>query len=108
MTALVAEVTRPLDPHLEQSAPSRQLRLDQFISTAGHELRTPLSSRQATLELLKEEALSGAADPEQTAVYADRALRQTRRLVRLATDLLDVSRADGHAPLASTRSTMAR
>jgi signal transduction histidine kinase len=81
-------------------AESRQLRLHEFISTASHELRTPLTSLQATLELLEEEALSGAADPERTAAYPDRALRQTRRLVALATDLLDVSRLDGDVPLA--------
>jgi signal transduction histidine kinase len=97
----MTEVTRPRRcPHPEQFAPSRPRRLNEFISTASHELRTPLTSLQATLELLKEETLSGACGRGQTVVYADRALRQTRRLVTLATDLLDISRLDGDAPLA--------
>jgi signal transduction histidine kinase len=90
-------------PHLEPSRLSVQPRIHEFVATASHELRTPLTSLQATLELLEEEALSGAADTAQTAVYVEMALRQTRRLIRLATDLLDVSRLDGDAPLALDR-----
>jgi signal transduction histidine kinase len=101
VSAFVAGVARLRKcPRLEPPALSTRLRLNEFVATASHELRTPLTSLQASLELLKEEALSGAADPEQTAVYVERALRQTRRLVALATDLLDVSRLDGDAPLA--------
>jgi signal transduction histidine kinase len=92
-----------LRPHRQASALSLQPRLREFVATASHELRTPLTSLQATLEMLEEEALSGAADSAQTAVYVEMALRQTRRLIRLATDLLDVSRLDGDAPLALER-----
>ena len=91
----------PVDirPHSEPAARSMRPRHHEFVATASHELRTPLTSLQATLELLEEEARSGAADPAQTAVYVEMALRQTRRLIRLATDLLDVSRLDGDVPL---------
>jgi signal transduction histidine kinase len=102
VSTLVADLTRAAEySYPPQSALSRQLRLQEFIATASHELRTPLTSLHATLELLKEETLSGAAAQEQTAVHVERALRQTRRLIRLATDLLDVSRLDGDAPLAT-------
>lgn len=89
--------------HLERSTLGMQPRLHEFVATASHELRTPLTSLQATLELLEEEALSGAAHTAQTVVYVEMALRQTRRLIRIATDLLDVSRLDGDAPLALDR-----
>jgi signal transduction histidine kinase len=102
VSAIVADLTRAAEcSYTPQAALSRQLRLQELISTATRELRTPLTSLHATLELLKEEALGGAAAPEQTAVHVERALRQTRRLIQLAADLLDVSRLDGDAPLAT-------
>jgi len=70
-----------------------------FLSTASHELRTPLATLQATLELLREGAVDGRLDASATAAQADVALRQTYRLTALATDLLDLSRIDGAAPL---------
>jgi signal transduction histidine kinase len=71
----------------------------QFIATASHELRTPLASLQATLELLAEELTSGSAGRDVTVGRTETALRQTHRLVALATDLLDLSRVDSAAPL---------
>lgn len=70
-----------------------------FLSTASHELRTPLATLQATLELLREGAVDGRLDAPATAAQADVALRQTHRLIALATDLLDLGRIDGAAPL---------
>jgi len=93
--AVVAGALEEMRARLVDEEASRQA----FVSTASHELRTPLASLQATLELLKEEVLRGGADSEQTAARADTALRQTYRLVGLATDLLDLSRVDGDVPL---------
>jgi signal transduction histidine kinase len=90
-------------PHLAPATRSTRPRLHEFVATASHELRTPLTALQTTLELLEEEALTGAADTEQIAVHVELALRQTRRLIRLATDLLDVSRLDADVPLARHR-----
>ena len=70
-----------------------------FLSTASHELRTPLGTLQATLELLRESAAAGRLSAADTTAHADLALRQTHRLTALATDLLDLSRVDGAAPL---------
>jgi signal transduction histidine kinase len=94
----VAEVAHALEgmrARLVEEEASRQA----FVATASHELRTPLASLQATLELLREDVLEGRGDPDATAARADTALRQTHRLVALASDLLDLSRVDGDVPL---------
>lgn len=74
-----------------------------FLATASHELRTPLATLQATLELMDEELTGGTAatlaEPDALHARARAALRQTHRLSALATDLLDLSRVDGDAPL---------
>jgi signal transduction histidine kinase len=61
----------------------------EFLQVASHELRTPLATLQANLELLAEEA------DGDTRRRAEGALRQTHRLVTLASDLLDLGRLDG-------------
>lgn len=73
-----------------------------FLATASHELRTPLATLQATLELMDEDLRRAApADPAVLQARAESALRQTHRLTGLATDLLDLSRVDGEAPLSA-------
>jgi signal transduction histidine kinase len=74
-----------------------------FLATASHELRTPLATLQATLELMDEDLRrpAPAADPVVLQARAASALRQTHRLTGLATDLLDLSRVDGEAPLSA-------
>jgi signal transduction histidine kinase len=62
---------------------------DDFLSVAGHELRTPL----ATLILQTEALLAAAANaPETLPERARPMLRSVRRLSKLAEELLDVSR----------------
>jgi PAS domain S-box-containing protein len=63
---------------------------DQFVSIVSHELRTPLTSIQGSLGLLAGGALGGL-DPEQ-AEMIDVALANTKRLVRLVNDILDLER----------------
>ncbi len=64
---------------------------DEFVLTASHELRSPLTSVQgfAELLLLEREALS----PKQ-AETAEVILDNARHLVRLLNDLLDLARSD--------------
>ncbi len=64
---------------------------DEFVLTASHELRSPLTSVQgfAELLLLERERLS----PKQ-AETAEVILDNTRHLVRLLNDLLDLARSD--------------
>src|SRR3954451_17155195 len=82
-----------------------------FLGTASHELRTPLALLQATVELM-EEALA-APQPDVDSARRGAATagrhpprrapappgRQPRRLARLPTDLLALSRLDGEVAL---------
>jgi signal transduction histidine kinase len=62
----------------------------EFIANASHELRTPLFSLGGFLELLDEPTLDAATRDEFVAQMRE----QVRRLTKLATDLLDLSRVD--------------
>ena len=64
------------------------VRQREFVADASHELRTPLTSILANLELLESE-LAG----EQREM-AESALRSSRRMRRMVTDLLLLARAD--------------
>jgi signal transduction histidine kinase len=70
-----------------------------FLGTASHELRTPLALLQATVELMDEALAAPVPDIDNARRGAATAGRQTRRLARLATDLLDLSRLDGEVEL---------
>ena len=88
----VDEVARALEDmrrRLVREEAGRQ----EFLSVASHELRTPLATLQGNLELLAE----GLPTGDESRRRADGALRQTHRLVALASDLLDISRVDGGA-----------
>jgi signal transduction histidine kinase len=72
-----------------------------FVSTASHELRTPLASLDGMLELLHDDLENGALDLADARSLLDRARTQSRRLARLAADLLDLSRLDAQVQLRS-------
>jgi signal transduction histidine kinase len=72
-----------------------------FVATASHELRTPLTSLDGMLELLYDDLRSGVLDREDALVLLGRARAQSRRLGRLAADLLDLSRLDAEVGLRS-------
>jgi heavy metal sensor kinase len=67
-----------------------------FVDDAAHELRTPLANLKAELEL----ALKRERSTEALAGAVDSAREETDRLIRLAEDLLVLSRAnDGRLPI---------
>ncbi len=70
----------------EEVARTADRRKDEFLAMLGHELRNPLAPILTVLELMR---MRG-----ESAVVQERALieRQTRHLVRLVDDLLDISR----------------
>jgi signal transduction histidine kinase len=72
-----------------------------FVATASHELRTPLTSLDGMLELLDEDLESGHFDVDDARSLLARARAQSRRLGRLASDLLDLSRIDAAVELRS-------
>lgn len=62
----------------------------EFIANASHELRTPIFSLGGFLELLRDEDLDEQTRAEFLATMSE----QVDRLAKLATELLDLSRAD--------------
>jgi signal transduction histidine kinase len=72
-----------------------------FVATASHELRTPLTSLEGMLELLDDDLRSGDPDLDDARSLLERARAQSRRLGRLAADLLDLSRIDAEVKLRS-------
>ncbi|GIL40622.1 hypothetical protein TMPK1_28590 [Rhodospirillales bacterium TMPK1] len=65
---------------------------NEFVSTVSHELRTPLTSIAGSLDLIG----AGAAGqiPEQAATLVEIARKNSRRLVRLINDILDVEKIE--------------
>jgi signal transduction histidine kinase len=72
-----------------------------FVATASHELRTPLATLDGMLELLDEDLRSGDPDLADAQELIERARAQSKRLGRLAADLLDLSRIDAQVELRS-------
>jgi signal transduction histidine kinase len=72
-----------------------------FVATASHELRTPLATLDGMLELLHEDLQSGEPDLVDAESLLERARAQSKRLGRLAADLLDLSRIDAQVELRS-------
>jgi signal transduction histidine kinase len=72
-----------------------------FVATASHELRTPLTSLEGMLELLDDDLRHGQPDLEDARSLLASARSQSRRLGRLAADLLDLSRIDAEVALRS-------
>jgi len=72
-----------------------------FVATASHELRTPLASLEGMLELLDDDLRGGEPDLQDARSLLARARAQSRRLGRLAADLLDLSRIDAEGALRS-------
>jgi two-component system OmpR family sensor kinase len=95
----VGELARTLDQMLRQldaarSETEQTMQLQrEFVADASHELRTPLTSILANLELLQERLTpDGGMDEEQEMVGS--ALRSSKRMGRLVSDLLLLARAD--------------
>jgi signal transduction histidine kinase len=72
-----------------------------FVATASHELRTPLTSLDGMLELIADDLGGARPDLDEVRSLLERARAQSRRLGRLAADLLDLSRLDAEVQLRS-------
>ncbi|MGN6217749.1 MAG: sensor histidine kinase [Solirubrobacterales bacterium] len=94
----VGELARTLENMLRSLDAAREEREGvmqkqrEFVADASHELRTPLTSVLANLELLQ--ASLDKADQADDREIVDSALRSSRRMGRLVSDLLLLARAD--------------
>ena len=93
----LARTLAMMQQRLQQQEEARR----SFVATASHELRTPLTSLDGMLELLDDDLRYEEPDLEDARALLDRARVQSRRLGRLAADLLDLSRLDAKVELRS-------
>jgi len=93
----LARTLATMQQRLQQQEEARR----SFVATASHELRTPLTSLDGMLELLDDDLRDDEPDLEDARALLDRARAQSRRLGRLAADLLDLSRLDAKVDLRS-------
>ncbi|HJV04510.1 MAG TPA: ATP-binding protein [Actinomycetota bacterium] len=66
-----------------------------FVADASHELKTPVASIRATAETVR---TAIPEDPEAAARFAERLHRESVRLSRIVSDLLDLSRLETESP----------
>jgi two-component system sensor histidine kinase SenX3 len=67
-----------------------------FVTNASHELKTPVASIRAVAETIRDAA---ADDPPAVRRFADQLERESMRLQRIVTDLLDLSRLESGSDL---------
>lgn len=67
-----------------------------FVTNASHELKTPVASIRAAAETIRDAA---ADDPPAVRRFADQLERESMRLQRIVTDLLDLSRLESGSDL---------
>jgi len=65
----------------------------EFVSLASHELLTPVSAIEGYLSMMLDEKLAKVEDPK-AVKYMDRVYASAKRLARLVTDMLNVSRIE--------------
>ena len=75
----------------------------EFISTAAHELRTPLSAMMGFTELVREPEKFGGFSEEQIKDFLDEVYDKGEALNQLIDDLLDVSRIERGRPIDLSR-----
>jgi two-component system, OmpR family, sensor kinase len=92
LTVTLEQMLRQLDAARSETEQMMQAQRE-FVADASHELRTPLTSILANLELLQERLDELERQGEEGEMVAS-ALRSSRRMSRLVSDLLLLARAD--------------
>ena len=75
----------------------------EFISTAAHELRTPLATMLGYTELLRSPDDFGSFSAEQSAEFLDEIYLKGETLSRIIDEMLDISRIESGHPIALDR-----
>ena len=68
---------------------------DEFISIASHELKTPITSIKAALQIIQR-IYKENKNTEQAGVFIFKAIKQIDKLIELVKDLLDVTKVQSH------------
>jgi len=80
-----------------------QQRKDEFISVASHELKTPITTLNASMQILQR-MVKTDTPPERIATFVDKASNNLGKLMRLLDDLLNVTKIQqGQLALNKTR-----
>jgi signal transduction histidine kinase len=103
----VGDLTRALITMQNRLREQEQARRT-FLSTASHELRTPIASLRVMLDLLRDDLDADEPDVPDAREQAAGADRQAARLAGLASDLLDLSRLDAGRPARRERVDLQR
>ena len=81
-----------------------QQRKDEFISVASHELKTPITTLNASMQILQRMVKADNPQPERLATFVDKANNNLSKLMRLLDDLLNVTKIQqGQLALNKTR-----
>lgn len=102
LSGVVFDITQRKE-HEEALAEAVRIR-DQFLTIAGHELKTPLTSMQLQIQVRQRDLkrnYESAFTPEKIAANLQEQLENVRRMTRLVDDMLDVSQiSEGRLRLA--------
>jgi len=89
VSAFIFIVSQSVTQGFDKLAQANKLKTE-FVSIASHQLRTPLSAIRWSLNLLK----GGRCSPSETASFLDLIQENSERMIKLVSDLLDVSRIE--------------